>query len=186
MEPVPRHQCLVYHGDPSAHLAGLALLIRQKLDANYRCLYLNNPAMVAGIRAYLTSTGLNVSEAIIRKRLILSSGQDHLVNNAFDPKRMLDMLKETHDAALKDGFVGLWASGDMAWEFGPARDFATLVEYERALERFFRTHSTICGICQYHADVLPDAVVQDGLAVHPALYINETLSRLNPRYVAAA
>lgn len=185
MEPMPRHQCLVYHGAPSEHLADLALLIRKKLDANFRCLYLNSPAMVAGIRAYLTSSGINVSEAIIQKRLILSSGQDHLVNKAFDPDRMMDMLEETHDAALKDGFAGLWASGDMAWEFGPARDFSTLVDYERALERFFRTHPTLSGVCQYHADVLPDDVVQNGLAVHPAHYINETLSRLNPHYLAA-
>lgn len=185
MEPMPRHQCLVYHGAPSEHLAGLALLIRKKLDANFRCLYLNSPAMVGGIRAYLTSSGINVSEAIIQKRLILSSAQDHLIGNAFDPDRMMDMLEQTHDAALKDGFAGLWASGDMAWEFGPARDFSTLMAYERALERFFRTHPTLSGVCQYHADVLPDDVVQNGLAVHPALYINETLSRLNPHYLAA-
>ena len=185
MAHMPRHQCLVYHGAPSEHLAGLALSIRQKLDANYRCLYLNNPAMVAGIRAYLTSSGINVSEAIIQKRLILSSDQGHLVGNAFDPQRMMGLLEETHDAALKDGFSGLWASGDMAWEFGPARNFATLVAYERALERFFQSHPTISGICQYHEDVLPDDVVQHGLAVHPGIYVNETLSRLNPHYVAA-
>ena len=185
MAPVPRHQCLVYHGAPSAHLAGLALLIRKRLDANYRCLYLNSPAMVAGIRAYLTSSGINVTQAIVEKRLILSSGQDHLVDGVFDPGRMLQLLEETHDEALKDGHAGLWASGDMAWEFGPAQNFAALVEYERALERFFQAHPTLSGICQYHADVLPEEVVQDGLTLHPALYINETLSRLNPRYIAA-
>jgi hypothetical protein len=184
MEPVSRHQCLLYRGAPSAHLAGLALLIRRKLDANYRCLYLNSPAMVAGIRAYLTSSGINVTHAIEQKRLILSSGHDHLIDGAFDPRRMLEMLKQTHDEALKDGHAGLWASGDMAWEFGPAGDFAALVEYERALEAFFQTHPTISGICQYHADVLPEAVVRNGLAVHRALYINETLSRPNPEYRA--
>lgn len=184
MQTIPRHQCLIYRGAPSRQLAGLALLIRQKLDANYRCLYLNSPAMVAGIRAYLTSSGINVSEAIIQKRLILSSSQDHLVANRFDPQRMMNLLEETHDAALKDGLSGLWASGDMAWEFGPTRDFTMLVAYERALERFFQMHPTISGICQYHEDVLSDDVVQHGLAAHPGIYINETLSRLNPRYVA--
>jgi hypothetical protein len=58
------------------------------------------------------------------------------------------------------------------------------VEYERGLEAFFQTHPTISGICQYHADVLPEAVVRNGLAVHRALYINETLSRPNPEYRA--
>jgi hypothetical protein len=185
MEPIPRHQCLVYRGAPSEHLAGLALLIRRKLEDNYRCLYLHNPAMVAGIRAYLTSSGLNVSEAVLQKRLVLSSGHDHLLDGRFDPQRMLRLLKDTYDSALKDGYAGLCASGDMAWEFGPARDFTTLVAYERALERFFQTHPAMCGVCQYHADVLPDEVVEKGLAVHPGLYVNETLSRLNPQYLAA-
>ena len=184
MTETPRHQCLIYQGDPSRHLAGLALLIRRKLADNYRCLYLNSPDMIAGIRSYLMSSGLNVSEAVLQKRLILSSDRDHLVNGKFDPERMLDLLKQAFDSALKDGHAGLWASGDMSREFGSAQDFGALVRYERALEEFFQAHPTMCGVCQYHADVLPAEVAEQGRALHRGLYVNETLSRLNPRYLA--
>ena len=34
--------------------------------------------------------------------------------------------------ALDDGYSGLWATGDMSWEFGPAKDFSMLLEYEWA------------------------------------------------------
>lgn len=186
MKSIPRHQCLIYRGNPADQLAGLALHIRKRLEANYRCLYLNSPEMVAGIRAYLTSSGLDVHEAVTQGRLILSSGQDHLTDGAFDATRMLDMLRDEIARALKDGYAGLWASGDMAWEFGPAKDYRMLVEYERALEAMFHTHPALSGVCQYHADVLPDHVVESGLCLHPSLYVNETLSRLNPHYVAAA
>jgi hypothetical protein len=185
MKPVPRHQCLIYHGAPSAQLAGLALMIRRKLEANFRCLYLNSPEMVVGMRAYLTSSGLDVHDAVVNGRLILSSGHDHLVDGEFDADRMLGLLKDAYDDALKDGYAGLWASGDMAWEFGPARDFDKLVEYERALEEFFQANPRIQGVCQYHADVLPGDVVETGLDLHPAIYVNETLSRINARYMAA-
>ena len=185
MTSLPRHQCLIYRGAPSGQLAGLALMIRKKLDANCRCLYLNSPEMVAGMYAYLTSSGLNVHQAAVEGRLILSSSHDHLVNGAFDPERMLSMLKEAYHLALKDGYAGLWASGDMGWEFGPERDFAKLVEYERALEEFFHTHPNLMGVCQYHQDVLPPEVVEDGLKVHPGIFVNETLSRINAQYVAA-
>lgn len=183
MKQIPRHQCLIYQGTPSEQLASLALVIRQKLEANYRCLYLNSPPMVSGIRSYLISSGLNVSDAVVNNRLILSSDHGHLIDGVFDPQRMLDLLKDAYDKALDDGYAGLWASGDMAWEFGPARDFAKLVEYERALEAFFQTHPALSGVCQYHADVLPDEVVQNGLTLHPGLYVNETLSRINAYYV---
>jgi len=179
---IPRHQCLIYRDAPFRQLAGLALHIRKRLEQNFRCLYLNSPAMVDGIRAYLTSSGLNVSEAVVEGRLVLSSGQGHLIGGAFDPARMLGLLKEAYDGALKDGHAGLWASGDMAWEFGPAADFSKLVAYERALEAFFQTHPKLCGVCQYHRDVLPHEVVEDGLALHPGIYVNETLSRLNAQY----
>jgi hypothetical protein len=141
--------------------------------------------MVAGMYSYLTSSGLDVHQAAVEGRLILSSGQSHLTNGVFDGDCMLTTLKEAYDLALKDGYAGLWASGDMAWEFGPARDFDKLVQYERALEAFFHSHPNLQGVCQYHADVLPDEAVKSGLTLHPAIYVNETLSRINAQYVPA-
>jgi hypothetical protein len=47
----------------------------------------------------------------------------------------------------------------------------------------FQQHPALCGICQCHADTLPAEVLRHGLLTHPSLYINETLSRLNPHYV---
>ena len=185
VEHIPRHQCLMYRGDPSRQLVDLTLLIRKKLQANYRCLYLNSEAMVAGIRSYLISSGVNVADAVREKRLILTSERSHLVHGVFEPGRMMGLLEAAHDAALKDGHAGLWASGDMAWEFGPARDFSKLVEYERKLEAFFQTHPALSGVCQYHADFLPDAVMQHGLELHPGVYVNQTLSRINPHYQPA-
>jgi hypothetical protein len=41
------------------------------------------------------------------------------------------------------------------------------------------------GVCQYHADVLPEEAVTSGRALHPAIYVNETLSRINADYVPA-
>ena len=185
MTSLPRHQCLIYRGAPTAQLASLALMIRKKLQQYFRCLYLNSPEMVAGMYSYLTSSGLNVHQASVEGRLILSSGQSHLVNGTFDPGSMLRLLKEAYDLAIKDGYAGLWASGDMAWEFGPARDYAQLEEYERALEEFIQAHPTMCGVCQYHADVLPGQALQTGLALHPGIYEDERQSRVNPRYMPA-
>jgi MEDS: MEthanogen/methylotroph, DcmR Sensory domain len=84
-----------------------------------------------------------------------------------------------------EGYEGLWATGDMSWEFGPQKDFSKLLEYETRLEEFFREHPTISGICQYHADTLPREVLSQGLLTHPSIFINETLSRINPHYLQA-
>jgi len=68
-----RHQCMIYEGSPAKHLPGLAQVIREKLRANNRCLYLNSPPMVAGIRSYLAADGLDVALEVNNGSLILPS-----------------------------------------------------------------------------------------------------------------
>ena len=183
MRNVARHQCLVYKGSPAPHLPPLSAVIRQKLNENHRCLYLNRPAMVTGMRAHLFAVGVNASQEETKGSLELSSDTGYLLNGRFDIDRMLTTLENALDQALDDGYQGLWASGDMDWEFGPERDFSALLEYEWRLEALFRKRPAISGICQYHGDTLPHEVLRQGLLTHQSVFINETLSRLNPHYV---
>jgi MEDS: MEthanogen/methylotroph, DcmR Sensory domain len=184
MTQVPRHQCLIYRGPSTRYLTMLAAIIRQKLEHHYRCLYLNNPAMVELMRLSLESMGVNVAHEIEDTSLVLSSSRDHLAGGkTFEVDRMIGMLEETLQRALLDGYAGLWATGDMTWEFGPARDFSKLVEYEWRLEEFLRSQPKIGGVCQYQADSLPREVMQHGLCVHRGLFINETVSLINPVYL---
>jgi hypothetical protein len=182
MEPISRHQCLVYEGSPAPHLRALAALIRHKLKENHRCLYLNSPPMVAGLRSYLYALGVDVPKEIMKGSLIASSDDGHLANGRFDIDLMLKMLSDEVDKALNDGYQGLWASGDMSWEFGPQKDFSKLLEYEWRLEELFLKHPSLSAICQYHKDSLPREAVQQGLETHQGVFINETLSRLNLHY----
>lgn len=85
--------------------------------------------------------------------------------------------------ALADGHAGLWASADVARECGPEQDFSNLVEYERGLEVFLNAEPALGAICQCSADALPEEVVPK--VMHRALFVNETLTRINPQYVPA-
>jgi hypothetical protein len=161
----------------------LAAIVRQKLQQGLRCLYLNSIPMVAGMRSYLAAAGVDVAREAHDGSLVLSSEQSHLVDGMrFDPEGMIAGLERALDQALDDGYAGLWATGDMTWEFGPEKDFSKLLEYEWRLEEFFRTHSEISGICQYHAETLPRTAVRAGLHSHPGLFVSETLSLINPPY----
>ena len=183
MSDISRHQCFVYEGSPARHLPGLSVLIRQKLEENYRCLFLHSPGMVSGIRSYLFAAGIDVTREIVKGSLVLSSSNAHLVEGCFIVDRMLGMLEEALHQALHDGYRGLWATGDMSREFGPERNFSKLLEYEWRLEEFFQTHPALSGVCQYHAETLPREVLREGLLTHRSLFINETLSRFNPYFV---
>jgi hypothetical protein len=183
-EQLPRHQCHIYDGAPSQTLPTMAMIIGQKLKENLRCLYLNSPPMIAGMKFYLTSVGVDAEQQIAKGALTLSSDQEHLHGGQFDADRMLATLETVIDQALNDGYKGMWASGDMTWEVGPQCNVDELLEYEWRLEEIFRRRSELSGICQYHADTLPRDLVSHGLAAHRSIFVNETLSRINPHYLA--
>lgn len=175
---------MIYAGSPAQHLPLLTNLIVEKLRANHRCLYLNSPSMVAGIRSYLAAAGLDVNEQTRIGALVLSSSQDHLEKGRFHVNRMLGMLTDAMHAAKRDGYAGLWASGDMSWEMGSEKNVSKLFEYECLLEKTLRENAALCGVCQYHIDTLPSDVVQEALYTHQAVYVNQTLCCTNPYYVA--
>jgi len=183
MDPIPRHRCFVYEGAPSSSLNPLAKTLCQKLNAGYRCMFLNSAPMVAGMRSCLASLGVDVQHELRRGSLITSSEREHLVDGVFSIGKMISSLEEALSLALIDGYKGLFASGDMTWEFGSEKNFAKLVKYEWRLEDFFRKHPELCAICQYHVNTLPPDIVRQGVMTHPAIFVNETLSMVNPRFV---
>jgi len=177
-----RHQCMIYEGSSVRYLTGVAYLIAEKIMANMRCLYLTSPAMVAGLRSYLSAAKVNVAECVENGSLVLSSGQGHLRNGLFDPDAMLALLEETVTQTLRDGYAGLFAVGDMSWEFGPERNFEKLREYEEKLERLFTVYPQLQGVCQYQVQTLPVQAAREALGLHRACYINQTLTLRNPSY----
>lgn len=177
-----RHQCLIYAGAPSSHLPDIARTLVQRLKTGHRCLYLNSPAMVAGMRSQLAAAGLDPRAHVERGALILSSDQGHLLDGKFDVERMLRLLHDAVKQALVDGYAGLWAAGDMTWEFGSEANLDKLLHYERRLEEFMQTTPALSGICLYHRDTLPPHAIETALLTHPSVYVSATLSRLNSRY----
>jgi hypothetical protein len=184
MESASRHSCLIYEGPPSKQLPALVAVARERLEQNHRCLYLNSPPMVAGMRSYLAASGIDVAEETARGSLVLTSDQEHLLHGyEFDPQHLIDGLRSALDRALDDGYSGLWASGDMVWEVGPQNDFSKLLEYEWRLEEFLQSNPQMGGICQYRADMLPRKTVRHGLVSHSTIFVNETLSVIDTRYL---
>ncbi len=183
MQLNPRHQCLVYDGSPSQQLPALAAALRGRLADGFRCLYMNSAPMVAGLRSCLTEIGVDVVQEVSARRIVLSSEPPVLAGGDFDVDLMLQLLEDALDQALRDGFKGLWATGDMTWEFGAEKNFAKLMAYEYRLEKIFRRRDELCGVCQYHKDTLPPEITRQALLTHQSTFVNETVSRANPHFI---
>lgn len=168
--PVSRHKCLVYEGHPREQLPIVVPLLLNGLRDRYRCLYLGSPEMVELVEAELALRGLDVGAELRRGALLLSSDRGHLQNGVFDPRAMIAMLRDSIGQAVQDGFTGLCATGDMAWELGGDENLGRLLEYEALLEKLF-PELPLTGICQYRRDALPAAAIQDALLAHRSIHI---------------
>jgi len=92
------------------------------------------------------------------------------------------MLRGLIDDAIRDGYHGLCATGDMMWELGTEKNFERVMEYEALLEKVFR-EKPLQGICQYHRDLVPAQSIRDALLTHRSTYIGNVLNRNNLFYV---
>lgn len=178
-----RHKCLIYEGAPSNQLPVVVPLLKEGLHDHWRCLYLGSPEMVQMMDTALQIQGIDTAQKSKEQALILSSDRSHLINGKFDPNAMLDGLEAAIDQAIKDGFVGLCATGDMRWELGDDdKNFETLIDYERKLEEIFHRKS-LMGICQYHRDIVPEAAIKGALLTHRDAYIGDVLNQNNIFYL---
>jgi signal transduction histidine kinase len=180
--PTSRHKCLIYDGEPSEQLPVVVPLLVDGLQENWRCLYLGSPEMVEMVDGALVRNGVDTDRERGRAALVLSSDRSHLVRGKFEPNAMVDALCASIDQAVKDGFQGLCATGDMRWELGADENFDRLLEYEAQLEKIFR-EKPLRGICQYHRGLVPEHAVRDALITHQAAYVGDRLNRDNLFYV---
>ena len=155
--------------------------MRDKLRQNFRCMFLDSAPMVIGMRLSLATAGVDVMSEMASGRLMLTSERNYLIRGRrFDAHRMMQGLAAALQEALNSGFEGLWATGNIGWELGPARDFSQLLEYEWQLEDFVREHPQFGGICQYHRDTLPRDAMIDCVLSHSTVFVDQTRMLMNP------
>lgn len=183
MDSSGRHQCLIYEGMPSNHQPAVAAILLDKLQQNHRCLYLHSPPMIAGIHSHLAAAGLDVVQELKNTNLVLTSDRPHLAGGRFDVELMINSLEETLNQAIRDGYVGLFATGDMSWELGMEKEPAKLLEYEWRLEKLFHERAELNGICQYHVGSLPPEMMRHSLLSHPSIFISAKKSLISPHYM---
>ena len=179
---LPGHQCLIYDEEPSFHIPAMARSICANLAAKKRCLYFNSNSMLSVMRDRLSTDGLDLSHQLSTGALVMSTERPQLVKGIFDIDGMIDMLEAAVKDAQADGYAGLWSTGDVYWELGSKLNFDKLFEHERRLDEFMSRSEFFSCVCQYNRNSLAPSAVNTALAVHPAVYISNTLSHENTFY----
>lgn len=179
------HVCGLY-ATPEEQLAAAVEYIRAGLDRGERCLYVCCEHGLKEFRAALRRSGINVAAEERRGALVLvTKHQGHLKGGTFNPDQMISMLHDAVEDALKAGFTGLAAAGDMLWLLDEAPGSERIAEYEARLNDFYKNNRAL-GLCLYNRTKIPDATLDHGLATHEYIRIEGPILLHNPFYEAPA
>ena len=166
------HICALYDGEDE-QIAIAVEYLADGLRLGERCFYVaQSAAALTRFRAALKQAGIDVNEALRRGALHEAThAEAHLQGGRFDSERMMSLLNEAVESALRDGFAGLRTCGDMSWLLGDAPGADQVVEYESFLTGFFQGLPA-AGMCQYDRRRLPTTLVHHGLSTHPSMIQN--------------
>ena len=176
------HICALYDTEDE-QLAVAAEYLADGLRTGERAFYVAEcHVALERFRRALIELDIEVVAAETRRALLLSThAEAHLVDGRFDCERMLRLLNQAVEDALRDGFAGLRTCGDMSWLLSDPPGADELVAYEAMLNEFF-VGSPACGMCQYHRGRLPAHILDHGIATHLSVIVDRR-HRTNPFYV---
>ena len=166
------HICALYDTEDEQVIVA-AEYLADGLRTGQRAFYVaQSRTALTRFRAALTQLGVQVIRAESRRALVLRThAEAHLVDGRFDSERMLRLLNEAVEDALRDGFVGLRTCGDMSWLLTDPPGAEKLVEYEAMLNDFF-TGAPGCGMCQYHRGRLAAHLLDHAVATHSSAVVD--------------
>ncbi len=168
------HLCLVFD-TLAEQSAALAAFLKAGNAAGERCLYIGSSGGAHGLERALEAEGFPLGREIERGGLVLLTDRKRwLPAGRFDPWELMDLLRQTEQQALDDGFTGLRATWDMEWILDGAPGSERLIEYEAQLNRFLAGSRTSV-LCRYSRPHTSTAVIQGVLETHPVAVLGDQL-----------
>ena len=166
------HICALYDTEDQ-QLAVAAEYLADGLRTGERAFFVaESPVALERFRRALMELGVEVVPAETRRALVLRThAEAHLADGRFDSERMLRLLNEAVEDAVRDGFTGLRTCGDMSWLLSDPPGAEQLVEYEAMLNQFFEGVPG-SGMCQYHRERLAAHVLDHALATHSSAIVD--------------
>jgi signal transduction histidine kinase len=168
------HLGLIYRS-AAEQTAALVSFYKAGLTAGERCFFVGPPTSARRLERALDSAGVAADAERDRGALVLlTRREDWLPAGRFDPGAMMDVLRQTEQQALDDGYSGLRASWNMTWVLEGTPGAGRLLEYEAHLGRFLPGSHT-CTLCRYGRESASADGIQDALHTHPLVVLGHQI-----------
>lgn len=160
------HYCGIYRTDED-HRRIVIDFVREGVARGEKMLYLVNIHTTAQLAKLLREAGIDADGLIASGQLTILAAKDaYLKDGEFIPEKMIQLLRETTDAAVAEGYPALRATGEMTWSLSGEPGSERLVEYEAMLNTYFPGSKCI-AFCQYDRRRFDSEMLLDILHTHP-------------------
>ncbi len=176
--PEGLHICHVFNDDKERNET-LGKFIEKGFEAGEKVAVLMESITVDELLGALDDNGVNTDGA--EKHFFIRAMDVYCPDAKFVPDDMLKRFQMHYEAAMKEGFVGARAVGDMSWALSTEAEteLIDLAEYECRLNEVSCPCTTICS---FDARLFDGGTIMDMLSVHPYTIVRGQLVQ-NPLYV---
>ncbi len=158
--------------------------IESGLRRNEKCIYIADDNTVERVVSEMKAADTDLFGKSLNSGSlsVLTKRETYVKDGYFAPEKMIALLAENTDEALKAGFIGLRATGEMTWMFAGDPGSERMMEYEAKLNDFFPTHQA-SAVCQYNRTKFSNEQLISVFQAHPkVIYRNEII--VNPLYLS--
>ncbi|MDY0747648.1 MEDS domain-containing protein [Paucibacter sp. R3-3] len=166
------HYCGIFRSDADQRQITIDF-VRLGIERHERMLYLVHLQTADRLRTTLQTADIDVDALVASGQLVIQSAKEvYLVDGAFQPERMIEMLGRETEAALRAGYAALRVTGEMSWALAGDPGSERLVEYEALLNDFYATGAKSYSICQYDQRRFDAELMNDVLHTHPSVLLD--------------
>jgi signal transduction histidine kinase len=164
------HLCCLYASE-AEHRALLAPFIRHGLERREKVLYILDDHPAEQILGYLSANGLEPHPLLQQGQLaFMSSAEATTRAGAFEPERMIALLRAETERAVAEGYEALRIASEMSRPVKELHGSEHILESGARLNSFF-PGSRCLAVCQYDRRKFTSDTLLDVLLIHPLVVI---------------
>jgi putative nucleotidyltransferase with HDIG domain len=176
------HMVLLYDDENVESNADvIASYIISRIIKNEKCFYISGDINEEIILNKLRSS-IELEEVITKGQLSILKKEDaYSKEGKFNPKKMIELLKNLSKEAIEAGYKGFAITGEISWVLEYDDGFERIMDYEYMLNDEIFNDYPVSAICRYNTNKFSSKMIKNVIEVHPLIIYKGRIHE-NPFY----
>lgn len=175
------HMVLLYRNEKEV-IEPLTEYIVESLLRNEKCLYISGDTEIQMLIKSIEEQ-IDLDQYISSGQfLMLEKTEAYSKNGEFAPDKMIGLLRELTEEALKSGYTGMSITGELSWVLNYEDGMERIIEYEWKLNDQIFNQVNLSALCRYNMTKFSDEMIINVIQLHPYIVYKNRIHE-NPFYL---